>query len=64
MVGAFQQAFGFSKVEATDYVFATGNCAEVQPCTRIEDREMQPGPVFRRARELYLEFAKATARPR
>jgi branched-chain amino acid aminotransferase len=40
-----------------DEIFSTGNYAKVFPITRIEDRDLQPGPVFRRARELYWEFA-------
>lgn len=40
-----------------DEVFSSGNYAKVQPCTRVEDRHLQPGPVYKRARELYWEFA-------
>jgi branched-chain amino acid aminotransferase len=40
-----------------DEVFNTGNYGKVMPVTRLEDREMQPGPIAKRARELYFEFA-------
>lgn len=40
-----------------DEVFSTGNYAKVQPCTGIDGRSLQPGPVYQRARELYWEFA-------
>jgi branched-chain amino acid aminotransferase len=40
-----------------DEVFSTGNYAKVQPVTRVEGRDLQPGPVYKRARELYWEFA-------
>ncbi|WP_018389828.1 branched-chain amino acid aminotransferase [Ancylobacter sp. FA202] len=40
-----------------DEIFSTGNYSKVTPVTRIEDRDLQPGPVYRRARELYWEFA-------
>ena len=40
-----------------DEIFSTGNYGKVQPVTRYEDRDLQPGPVFRRARELYWDFA-------
>jgi branched-chain amino acid aminotransferase len=40
-----------------DEVFSTGNYAKVLACTRLEDRVFEVGPVARRARELYLEFA-------
>jgi branched-chain amino acid aminotransferase len=31
------------------------------PVTRVEAVELQPGPVFRRARELYWAYAKSGA---
>jgi len=40
-----------------DEVFTTGNYSKVSPVTRVEDRELQPGPVFRKARRLYWDFA-------
>ena len=40
-----------------DEVFSTGNYAKVYPITRVEDRDLQPGPMYRRARELYWTFA-------
>jgi branched-chain amino acid aminotransferase len=40
-----------------DEIFSAGNYGKVQPVTRIEDRAMQPGPLFRKMRELYWEFA-------
>lgn len=44
---------------AADEVFTTGNYAKVVPVTRVEDRTLQPGPMFRRARDLYWDFAHA-----
>lgn len=43
-------------VEA-DEIFSTGNYGKVQPLIRYEDRDLQPGPVYSRARELYMDFA-------
>jgi branched-chain amino acid aminotransferase len=42
---------------AADEIFSVGNYGKVQPVTRIDDRNLQPGPVYRRARELYWDFA-------
>ena len=42
---------------AADEVFSTGNYAKVQAYTRIEDRDLQPGPVFSLARRLYWDYA-------
>ncbi|MGH6763053.1 MAG: branched-chain amino acid aminotransferase [Phyllobacterium sp.] len=43
-----------------DEIFSTGNHSKVVPIIRIEDRELQPGPVTKKARELYWEFAHST----
>ena len=40
-----------------DEVFSTGNYGKVVPITRIENRHLQPGPMMKKARELYWEYA-------
>jgi len=45
-------------VEDADEVFTTGNYGKVLPITRVEDRDLQAGPVYRRARELYFDYAR------
>ena len=42
-----------------DETFSTGNYSKVTPITRIEDRELQPGPIGNRARRLYWDWAHA-----
>ena len=58
--------YGFKTKEMTltvedfmgaDEIFSTGNHSKVVPVVKIEDRELQPGPVARKARELYWEWA-------
>jgi branched-chain amino acid aminotransferase len=44
-------------LQGADEVFATGNFGKVQPVTRYEQRELGPGPIAARARELYWAFA-------
>lgn len=44
-----------------DEIFMSGNYSKITPVVKIDDRELQPGPVARRARELYWEFAHDTA---
>jgi branched-chain amino acid aminotransferase len=48
-------------LSAADEIFSTGNYTKVSPITRFEERSLQPGPIYRRVRELYWEFAHATA---
>lgn len=40
-----------------DEIFSTGNYSKVVPVTRIEDRELQPGPIHNKARRLYWDWA-------
>lgn len=40
-----------------DEIFSTGNYNKVVPVKRIDEREMQPGPIAARARQLYWDFA-------
>ena len=40
-----------------DEIFSSGNYLKVMPITRIEDRELQPGPVHAKVRKLYWEWA-------
>jgi len=43
-----------------DEIFSTGNHSKVVPVTRIEQRDLQPGPVAKRARKLYWDWALST----
>lgn len=53
----------FDDVLNADEVFSTGNYGKVLPCTQIEDRNMQPGPVGRQARDLYFDWARRQPSP-
>ena len=46
---------------AADEIFSTGNFQKVAPMTRINSRELQPGPIYMKARALYWEFAHRKA---
>lgn len=43
-----------------DEVFSTGNHSKIVPIVRIEDRDLQPGAVAKKARALYWEWAHST----
>jgi len=47
----------FADFSAADEIFIVGNFGKVTPVRRIEDRNLQPGPMYRKARELYWAFA-------
>ncbi len=40
-----------------DEIFSTGNNSKIVAVNRLEDREMQPGPMMFKARELYWDWA-------
>ena len=42
---------------AADEIFSSGNHGKVLPFTRVESRDLQPGPVYARARQLYWDYA-------
>jgi len=55
-----EKALTVSDFMEADEIFSTGNHSKVVPVTRIEDRDLQPGPVAKKARELYWEWAHST----
>jgi branched-chain amino acid aminotransferase len=60
-VSVIETVLKYRDFENADEIFATGNASKVQPITRIGERALQPGPLFRKARELYWEFAHGRA---
>ena len=56
-VSVVETVMGYADFEAADEIFATGNASKVLPVTRIGERALQPGPLYRKARELYWAFA-------
>lgn len=49
----------YADFQNADEIFSSGNYSKVVPINRIDDRSLQPGPVTRKARELYMDFAQA-----
>ncbi len=56
-VTVVERAIDFAEVLEADEVFGSGNYYKVAPCTRIEGRDLQPGPLYGKARDLYFEWA-------
>ncbi len=52
-----EAALTWRDFETADEIFSTGNYSKVMPVNRIGERALQPGPVFRKARQLYWDFA-------
>ncbi|HEY2707905.1 MAG TPA: branched-chain amino acid aminotransferase [Caulobacteraceae bacterium] len=51
----------YSDFQGADEIFSSGNFAKISAITRIDDRPLQPGPICRRASELYRDWAAASA---
>jgi branched-chain amino acid aminotransferase len=56
-ISVVETVMKYADFEGADEIFATGNASKVLPVTRIGERALQPGPLYRKARELYWAFA-------
>lgn len=52
-----EAVLGFDDFRKADEVFLSGNYSKVTPVTAFDDRRYQVGPVTRRVRELYWDWA-------
>ena len=57
-VEVVEKTITFDEVMAADEIFNSGNYGKVQPVIKIEDRDLQPGPIARKAYDLYMDYAK------
>ena len=60
-VAVREAVLSFEDVRAADEVFMSGNFAKVTPVTAFDDRSYQIGPVTRRVREMYWDWALSAA---
>ncbi|MGH6663844.1 MAG: branched-chain amino acid aminotransferase [Pseudolabrys sp.] len=56
-ITVIEKVLRYTDFENADEIFATGNASKVLPITRIGERALQPGPLYRKARELYWAYA-------
>lgn len=56
-VTVIETTLSYSDLENADEIFSSGNYSKVMPINRIDVRSLQPGPLYRKARELYWAFA-------
>ena len=56
-VTVMEKILTYQDFESADEIFATGNYSKVVPATRIGDRVLEFGPLYKKARELYWSFA-------
>ena len=56
-VAVVEKTLRYEDFQAADEIFSTGNFAKVAPVIRIDDRQLQVGRFYTRARKLYWDFA-------
>jgi branched-chain amino acid aminotransferase len=56
-VSVVEQVLRYRDFEGADEIFSTNNASKALPVIRIGERSLQPGPMFRKARELYWAYA-------
>jgi branched-chain amino acid aminotransferase len=56
-ISVVEATLRYKDLEGADEIFQSGNYIKVLPCTRIGERSLQPGPFYRKARELYWAYA-------
>ena len=57
-----ETVLSFDDFRDADEVFLSGNMMKVTPVTAFEDRQYQIGPMTRRAREMYWDWAQTAAK--
>jgi branched-chain amino acid aminotransferase len=60
-VTVVETALSYADFETADEIFSCGNFLKVSPVVQIDQRALQPGPVYRRARALYWDYAHASS---
>jgi len=58
-VAVVEKTLRYEDFQAANEIFSTGNFAKVAPVIRIDDRQLQVGRFYTRARKLYWDFAHA-----
>ena len=56
-VEVIERTIGYDELAGADELFSTANYSKLMPCIKLDDRDLNAGPMFERARTLYLDFA-------
>ncbi|MFK7764782.1 MAG: branched-chain amino acid aminotransferase [Roseobacter sp.] len=60
-IAVHETVLTFADFEQADEVFLTGNMSKITPVTAFEDYQYQSGPLVRRLREMYWDWAASEA---
>lgn len=56
-IAVHERRLSYQDFLEADEIFSTGNYGKVMPVSRIDDRALQPGPIYTTAREAYWDWA-------
>ncbi|MGF1610038.1 MAG: branched-chain amino acid aminotransferase [Kiloniellales bacterium] len=56
-IPVYERTITVQELLDADEIFTSGNYGKVLPITRIETRDLQPGPIYAKARELYFDWS-------
>jgi branched-chain amino acid aminotransferase len=56
-VTVIEKTLVYADFQNADEIFSTSNFSKVSPVTRIDERLLEPGTFYRKARELYWDYA-------
>jgi branched-chain amino acid aminotransferase len=56
-----EKSLKYDDFRGADEIFSSGNYSKVVPVGKIDDRVIAPGPIYTKARELYMEFAHSVS---
>jgi branched-chain amino acid aminotransferase len=62
-VTVIEKTLTYKDFETADEIFSTGNYSKVVPVTRINERKLEFGPLYTKARQLYWAFAHSSPKP-
>jgi branched-chain amino acid aminotransferase len=60
-VHVHEAVLGYADFEAADEIFMSGNMNKVTPVSAFDEYQYQTGPITRRVRELYWDWAATSA---
>ncbi len=60
-IEVIEKTLTYRDFEEADEIFSTGNYSKVVPITRIGSRSLEFGTIYKKARQLYFEFAHSSA---
>lgn len=57
-IEVIERTIRYDELAGADELFSTANYSKLMPCIKLDERDLNAGPMFERARKLYLEFAE------